>query len=136
MTDRQILENYRAIVVEILALENHSAFLDKFYIGGPQPVRAVRLTGMPRGTNDPEMAIMQRADYENAITMIENKVKDLQGLLLQFENIIDSVQDKEDAAILRLYYALAWTDKQIGDKLGYDKTTIWKKRTKAIEMIG
>ena len=52
MNRRELLENYRDIVIEIETLERQSKFLNQF-IGGPQPIREVQLTGMPHGTNDP-----------------------------------------------------------------------------------
>ena len=63
MTKRELLENYRDIVIEIETLERQSKFLNQF-IGGPRPVHAVQLTGMPHGTNDPEAAVLQRKDTD------------------------------------------------------------------------
>ena len=131
MTKRELLENYRMIVIEIETLEKQSRFLNQF-IGGPRPVRAVKLTGMPRGTNDPEAAMIQRADYDDELIALEEKTKQLQGLLSEFERIMDSIPDKTDAIILRDYYALGWTDKYIGKRLGYDKSTIWKRRNRVV----
>jgi len=131
MTKREILENYRLLVIEINTLECQSAFLNQF-IGGPRPVRAVRLTGMPRGTNDPEAAELQRADYDDAIYRIEEKSAELRNIVSEFERIMDSIPDKEDAIIIRDYYALGWTDIKIARALGYDKSTIWKRRTKVL----
>lgn len=134
MTKREILENYRLLVIEIETLEKQSAFLNQF-IGGPRPVRSVQLTGMPRGTNNPEAALMQRADYDDALQTIEKKTQELQDHLSEFERIMDGIKDKEDAIIIRNYYALGWTDKDIGCKLGYDKTTIWKKRIRILNTL-
>ena len=134
MTKRELLENYRLLVLEINTLERQSDFLIQF-IGGPRPVRAVRLTGMPHGTNDPEAAMLQRADYDDAIYKIEQKSEELRELVSEFEQIMELVQDKEDALILRDYYALGWTDIKIGRALGYDKSTIWKRRSKAIRAL-
>ena len=134
MTKRELLENYRLLVLEINTLERQSDFLNQF-IGGPRPVRAVRLTGMPHGTNDPEAAMLQRADYDDAIYKIEQKSEELRELVSEFEQIMELVQDKEDALILRDYYALGWTDIKIGRALGYDKSTIWKRRSKAIRAL-
>ena len=47
MTKRELLENYRVLVMKIKTLEKQSAFLNQ-YIGGPRPLRGVQLTGMPR----------------------------------------------------------------------------------------
>jgi DNA-directed RNA polymerase specialized sigma24 family protein len=134
MTKRELLENYRLLVIEISTLEKQSDFLNQF-IGGPRPVRAVRLTGMPRGTNDPEAAIIQRADYDDALLSIERKTKELQNLLSEFERIMEGIPDKEDAIILRDYYAIGLTDEQIGKEMGYHKSTVWKRRTRIINAL-
>ena len=83
MTKRELLENYRSLVREIDLLEKQSAFLNQ-YVGGPRPVRSVQLTGMPRGTNEPEAALMQRADYDDAIYELERKSEELRELLNEF----------------------------------------------------
>ena len=70
MTKRELLENYRMLVIEIDTLERQSKFLNQF-IGGPRPIHAVQLTGMPRGTNDPEAAMLQRADTDDVLDKIE-----------------------------------------------------------------
>ena len=132
--EQEILTDYRLIVMEIETLERQSKFLNK-YIGGPKPVRSPQITGMPRGTNDPEAARLQRADYDDAIYKIEQKSEELRELVSEFEQIMELVQDKEDALILRDYYALGWTDIKIGRALGYDKSTIWKRRSKAIRAL-
>ena len=131
MTKRELLESYRLLVIEINSLEKQSAFLNQ-YIGGPRPVRSVRLTGMPRGTNEPEAAMMQRADCDDAIFTLERKCEELRDLLSEFEKVIEAVTDQYDRIILRNYYALGWTDRRIGEEIGFDKSTVWKRRTKAI----
>ena len=131
MTKRELLESYRLLVIEINSLETQSAFLNQ-YIGGPRPVRSVRLTGMPRGTNEPEAAMMQRADCDDAIFTLERKCEELRDLLSEFEKVIEAVTDQYDRIILRNYYALGWTDRRIGEEIGFDKSTVWKRRTKAI----
>lgn len=134
MTKREMLANYRLLVIEINSLEKQSAFLNQ-YIGGPRPVRAVQLTGMPRGTNNPEAAILQRVDNDDAIITLEKKCEELRGLLAEFERIMECVTDQYDRVILRNYYALGWTDKHIGEELGFDKSTVWKRRTKAVSAL-
>ena len=65
MTRKQeILADYRLIVMEIETLERQSKFLNR-YIGGPRPLRGVQLTGMPRGTNDPEAAMLQQVEEDD-----------------------------------------------------------------------
>ena len=134
MTKRELLENYRSLVREIDLLEKQSAFLNQ-YVGGPRPVRSVQLTGMPRGTNEPEAALMQRADYDDAIYELEQKSEELRELLNEFNAILDAIDDVDDRNILRAYYALNWTDERIGNWLNYDKSTIWRRRNQLMNEL-
>lgn len=134
MTKRELLENYRSLVREIDLLEKQSAFLNQ-YVGGPRPVRSVQLTGMPRGTNEPEAALMQRADYDDAIYELERKSEELRELLNEFNAILDAIDDVDDRNILRAYYALNWTDERIGSWLSYDKSTIWRRRNQLMNEL-
>ena len=134
MTKRELLENYRSLVKEIKLLDKQSDFLNQ-YVGGPRPVRSVQLTGMPRGTNEPEAAMMQRADYNDSIYELERKSEELRELLNEFNAILDAIEDGDDRNILRSYYALNWTDREIGEWLGYDTSTIWRRRQKLITSL-
>ena len=134
MTKRELLENYRSLVREIDLLEKQSAFLNQ-YVGGPRPVRSVVLTGMPRGTNEPEAAMLQRADYDDAIYELERKSEELRELLNEFNTILDAIEDVDDRNILRAYYALNWTDESIGKWLNYDKSTIWRRRNQLMNIL-
>lgn len=134
MTKRELVEKYRLLVLEIEALDKQSKFLNK-YIGGPRPLRAIQLTGMPRGTNNPEAAMIQQMDDDDAIFELERKEKELRDLVAEFERIMESVPDDTDRIILRDYYALNMTDKEIAEKLNYDASTIWKRRTRTMNSL-
>ena len=131
MTKRELLENYRNMVIEINMMEQRLSFLNK-YIGGPKPVHSVQLTGMPRGTNNPEAAMIQQIDDDDTIYELERKQDELRELVSGFERIMDSIQDDTDRLILRDYYALHMTDRQIAKKLNYDSSTVWKRRTRTM----
>ena len=128
MTRRELLENYRDIVIEIETLERQSKFLNQF-IGGPRPIRSVQLTGMPRGTNDPEAALLQRNDTDEVLDKIEEKSRELRSMVDEFEKIMDSIQDRRLRIIIRNYYALGWTDERIGDQLGLSRQHVNRLRT-------
>ena len=134
MTKRELVEKYRLLVLEIEALDKQSKFLNK-YIGGPRPLRAIQLTGMPRGTNNPEAAMIQQMDDDDAIFELERKEKELRDLVAEFERIMESVPDDTDRIVLRDYDALNMTDKEIAEKLNYDASTIWKRRTRTMNSL-
>ena len=134
MNKRELLENYRDIVIEIETLERQSKFLNQF-IGGPRPVHAVQLTGMPRGTNDPEAAMLQRADTDDVLDKIEQKMAELQGMVASFEVIMDRIEDRRLRIIVRNYYALGWTDERIAEQLELSRQHVNRLRTAYIESL-
>ena len=134
MTKRELLENYRLLVIEIETLERQSKFLNQF-IGGPRPVHAIQLTGMPRGTNDPEAALLQRADTDEVLDKIEKKCAELRELVDEFETIMDAITDRRLQIIVRNYYALGWTDERIGEQLEITRQHVNRLRTAYIEEL-
>ena len=134
MTKRELLENYRLLVIEIETLERQSKFLNQL-IGGPRPVHAIQLTGMPRGTNDPEAALLQRADTDEVLDKIEKKCAELRELVEEFEQVMDAISDRRLQIIVRDYYALGWTDERIGDQLEITRQHVNRLRTAYIEEL-
>ena len=128
MTYKQaILTDYRLIVMELETLERQSKFLSK-YIGGPKPLHGVQLTGMPRGTNDPEAAMLQRED-DDPIYHIEELSKELGRMVMDFEAIVNEIKDRRLFIIVRNYYALGWTDERIAEHLELSRQTVQKERS-------
>ena len=134
MTKRELLQNYRDIVIEIETLERQSKFLNQF-IGGPRPVRSPQLTGIPRGTNDPEAAILQRVDKDDVLDRIEDRCKELREMVDDFEMIVDAILDRRLRIIVRNYYALGWTDERIGDQLELSRQHVNRLRTAYLETL-
>lgn len=134
MTKRELLENYRDIVIEIETLERQSKFLNQF-IGGPRPIHAVQLTGMPRGTNDPEAAVLQRVDTDDVLDKIEAKCQELREMVDQFEIIMDAIADRRLRIIVRNYYGLGWTDERIGEQLELSRQHVNRLRSAYLEEL-
>ena len=132
MTKRELLENYRMLVIEIDTLERQSKFLNQF-IGGPKPVHTVQLTGMPRGTNDPEAAMLQRVDTDEVLDKIEAKCQELRTLVETFETIMDAIKDRRLQIIIRNYYALGWSDERIAERLDISRQHVNRLRTAYID---
>ena len=132
MTKRELLENYRMLVIEIDTLERQSKFLNQF-IGGPRPVHGVQLTGMPRGTNEPEAAILQREDTDDVLDKIEERCQELRPLLEEFERIMNAIEDTRLRIIIRDYYALGWSEERTGEHVGLSRQHVNRLRTAYIE---
>ena len=128
MTYKQaILTDYRLIVMELETLERQSKFLNK-YIGGPKPLHGVQLTGMPRGTNDPEAAMLQQKD-DDPIYHIEELSKELGRMVMDFEAIVNEIKDRRLFIIVRNYYALGWKDEKIAENMDLSRRTVQKIRS-------
>lgn len=112
--EQEILTDYRLIVMEIETLERQSKFLNK-YIGGPRPVRSPQLTGMPRGTNNPEAAMMQTIEEDDPLFRIEELSEELREMVTEFEAIVNRITDRRLFVIVRNYYGLGWTDEKIAE---------------------
>ena len=125
---QEILTDYRLIVMEIETLERQSKFLNK-YIGGPKPVRSPQLTGMPRGTNEPEAAMMQTVEDDDPIYRIEELSRELQEMLLEFETIVNGIRDRRLFIIVRNYYAMGWTDERIAEQIDLSRQSVQKIRS-------
>ena len=132
MTKRELLENYRMLVIEIDTLERQSKFLNQF-IGGPRPLHGVQLTGMPRGTNDPEAAILQREDTDDVLDKIEERCRELRPLLDEFERIMNAIEDRRLRIIIRDYYALGWSEERTGEHVGLSRQHVNRLRTAYLE---
>ena len=132
MTKRELLENYRMLVIEIDTLERQSKFLNQF-IGGPRPVHGTVLTGMPRGTNDPEAAILQREDTDDVLDKIEERCRELRPLLDEFDRIMNAIEDRRLRIIIRDYYALGWSEERTGEHVGLSRQHVNRLRTAYLE---
>ena len=126
--EQEILTDYRLIVMEIETLERQSKFLNK-YIGGPRPVRSPQLTGMPRGTNEPEAALMQQVEDDDPMFRIEELIRDLKDMMAEFETIVNRIKNRRLFIIVRNYYALGWTDERIAEQLELSRQTVQKDRS-------
>ena len=126
--EQEILMDYRLIVMEIETLERQSKFLNR-YIGGPRPVRSPQLTGMPRGTNDPEAAMLQQIEEDDPISHIEQLSADLREMMMEFETIVNKITDRRLFIIVRNYYALGWTDEKIAEGMDVSRQLVQKLRS-------
>ena len=135
MTKRELLENYRNLVIDVNMMEQRLSFLSK-YIGGPKPVRAVQLTGMPRGTNEPEAALMQQEDTDSEILdKIEQRMNETRRLTARFEVILEEIDDRRLRNIVQAYYGLGHSEEQIGEEIGLSRQHVNRLRTQYIDQL-
>ena len=135
MTKKELLENYRNLVIDVNMMEQRLSFLSK-YIGGPKPVRAVQLTGMPRGTNEPEAALMQQEDTDSEILdKIEQRMYETRRLTARFEVILEEIDDRRLRNIIQAYYGLGHSEEQIGEEIGLSRQHVNRLRTQYIDQL-
>ena len=128
---QEVLANYREITITLDRLDLEYEKLSRSgFIGGPKPVRSVQLTGMPRGTNDPEAAIIQRNDIEEEILAnIREKQAIQYEMMLEAKRIVDSIADPRLQNIVGFYYLHGWTDEAIAEKESLSHTHVNRLRT-------
>ena len=135
MTKRELLENYRNLVIDINMMEQRLSFLSK-YIGGPRPLRGVQLTGMPHGTNEPEAAIMQREDTDTEILdKIKQRMDETRRLTARFETILEEIDDRRLRNIIQAYYGLGHSEEKIAEEVGLSQTHVNRLRKEYIDKI-
>ena len=135
MTKRELLENYRNMVIDINMMEQRLTFLSK-YIGGPRPVRSPQLTGMPHGTNEPEAALMQQQDTDSEILdKIEQRMVETRRLTARFEVILEEIADRRLRNIIQAYYGLGHSEETIAEEIGMSQTHVNRLRKEYIDKI-
>jgi DNA-directed RNA polymerase specialized sigma subunit len=133
MTNRELLENYRNLVIDISMMEQRLSFLSK-YIGGPKPLHGVQLTGMPHGTNDPEAALLQQQDTDSEILeKIEQRMDETRRLTARFEVILESIDDRRTRNIVQAYYGLGHSEEKIAEEVGLSRQHVNRLRTAYID---
>ena len=128
---QEILMNYREITITLERLDMEVEKLSRTgFIGGPREVRSPQITGMPRGTNDPEAAIIQKNDIEEEIlASIREKQAVQYEMMLEARRIVDSIADPRLQNIVAYYYLHGWTDEAIAEKETLSQTHINRLRT-------
>lgn len=137
MTKRELLENYREITITLERLDmevdelSHSGF-----IGGPRPVRSPQLTGMPRGTNNPEAAMLQRNDImDEVLESIREKQAIQYEMMLEARRIVDAIENQRLQNIVAFYYLHGMTDEAIAEKETLSQSHVNRLRTEFINSL-
>ena len=128
---QEILVNYREITITLERLDMEVEKLSRTgFIGGPREIRSPQITGMPRGTNDPEAAILQKNDVEAEIlASIQEKQAIQYDMMLEARRIVDAIEDPRLQNIVAYYYLHGWTDETIAEKEALSQTHVNRLRT-------
>ena len=137
MTKRELLENYREITITLERLDMEAEKLSQSgFIGGPRPVRSPQLTGMPRGTNNPEAAMIQRNDImDEVLEKIREKQTIQYEMMLEARRIVDAIEDPRLQNIVAFYYLHGLTDEAIAEKEALSQSHVNRLRTEYINCL-
>ncbi len=117
--DKKQLESLKPIKAEIKSLTREienwpEGIVSDFYYDYPNGQKRVRpLVGL--------------ADCSHLKRQLDEKLEQLQIEVSRMEDYLDTIEDGEMRAILRLRYRNGLTLTEIGNELGYDRSTIGKK---------
>lgn len=137
MTKRELLENYREITITLERLDMEIEKMSQSgFIGGPRPVRSPQLTGMPRGTNEPEAAVLQRNDIvDELLENIRAKQTIQYDMMLEARRIVDAINDPRLQNIIAFYYLHGMTDEAIAEKESLSQSHVNRLRTEFINSL-
>ncbi len=126
---REILENYRAAMIEKAAIEKQLAMLR---IGGePAGLRGLSYDRESRCTNEPVMAAVQ------ALEGIEEKLmRQRDAIVLMadaFWKLVDEIGDRRERTLIVSYYANGESDRVIASAMGMDSYSVFRLRHRILE---
>lgn len=125
MTKKELLNNYRASVIELEELRRQLARLGTD--GRPAGVRTMVTDSIARGTNDPAAAALQLAD--GLEDMLHRKEKEMNEMSQQVDLLLKSIRDFRTYMVIQHYYILAHTDEQIALAMAMSKSRVNQIRT-------
>lgn len=120
MSEQAILADYRERVLALRELEDQIVRCG--VTGAPSGKMAIRLEGMPRGTNEPVAAAMQLSDGLEA--MAKRQRQELNQLWPAVLALTSRIDDVRLYMIVHHYYVLAQTIEQIADRLFVSPRTV------------
>lgn len=132
MTNVEIMKGYRMMLLEAFALKEQAD--DVVMIGTPRGVGSQELTGIKvQGNNDPVgTSIMQSDRY---LERLREKYEELIRICNTFEDVLETIKDRRERVICRMYYGTGATDEKIAEKLNLETRTVCMIRNSALEKI-
>lgn len=131
MTNKELLEAFRAVVLELCSIENQLSRI--LPTGQPSGVKAQQYKAEPRGTNDPTAAAMQL--YDGLMAQKEEKAAEIARLTKAAWPIIMAANTPRDMLILNHYYMMGMTDQEIARQQGVTREHICRERKAALNFL-
>lgn len=130
MTKKEVLNSYRAAVIELEDLRRQVARVGTD--GRPAGMRSMQLDSI-RGTNDPAAAAMQLAD--GLEEMLHRKEDELAELTAQVNVLLQRIHDFRTYLIIYHYYVLGHTDEQVARTLSVSRVRALQLRQHYLEAV-
>lgn len=139
---RKILENYLNIEHEIKRINRKLNYYSRHPLSASHGVVKGSMGSFPyaqchfvvgspdvKTSNDRHNRIMQ------LMVELGEKKNQYEDLQLEIDMAIEEIADLEIRQILQLKYIERWTDEEIGEELGFERSTVSKKLTKYFDSL-
>lgn len=129
MTKKELLNNYRASVIELEELRRQLARLGTD--GRPAGVRTMVTDSIARGTNDPAAAALQLAD--GLEDMLHKKEAEQQAMGQQIDALLKGIHDFRTYMVIHRYYVLGRTDEEVARSMSISRCRANQLRREYLE---
>lgn len=128
MTKKDLLNNYRASVIELEELRRQLSQLGTD--GRPAGVRTVTADAI-HGTNAPAAAALQLA--EGLEVILQRKEAEHQALKAQVDALLRGIRDFRTYMVIQHYYVLGRTDEQVARAMSVSRCRVNQLRREFLE---
>lgn len=120
MTKKELLNNYRASVIELGELRHQ---LDRIGTDGrPAGVRTMDAARAVQGTNHSAAAALQLA--EGLEEMLQRKKNEQQAMAPQIDKLLQEIKDFRTYMVIQHYYILAQTDEEVARAMSVSRCRV------------
>ena len=131
MTNREMLQNYRAAVIDLQEL---AVQLERTGGNGrPRGIQSIRYDAI-RGTNDPAAAALQAA--EGIEEMIDRKRDELAAMMAPIGTLMSQIGNYRTLMVIQRYYLHGSTDAVIAQEMCMSRARVNQIRNDYIDNVG
>ena len=130
MTNRQFLETYRSLVLEVNSLEMAADRCQSD--GAPSGIHSLHIEHSP-ATNTRHAASLQL--YEGLTAQIKEKREQLENMGSRFWSIVHAAPNPQTTMIMAHYYGMGEQDNVIASIVGYTREHVNRLRNEYIKQL-
>ena len=139
---RKIFEDYLNIEHEIRRLNRKLDYYSRHPLSSEHGVVKGSMGGFPYAqchfvVGAPDVKTSTERHERVMFLMIEigNKKNEYENMQFEIDMAIEEISDLEIKQIIQLKYIERWTDEEIGEELGLERSTVSKKLTKYFDSL-